>query len=126
MKEPDLSELKGKIEVSLRNILNEKLIEIRKQPEMLHEMLTLKVAVIFSTNIKASYSEIRSDLDSLNQDFLSELDFRVVVDEVVSKVLREFDIKPFPFSAIEMIATRYGCSPSEAKDHFFRELRIKN
>lgn len=91
MNEYYVKALKSNLESSLRELLIETLQNAQELPEMMHGTMVMSAAGNFCDSSKKGYSQLKRELENLNQDIgMSEHEYKLLVDNITTKVLNEF------------------------------------
>lgn len=91
MKEEHLNALRGLMETSCRNLLEESLSGLKGLPEMFHGTFLLKSANIWYKNSKEAYFSMKNNIESQNEVFdLTEKDYNSMLHKIGNEVLKEY------------------------------------
>jgi hypothetical protein len=91
MKEEHLNALRGLMETSCRNLIEESYTGLKGLPEMFHGTMLLKSANIWYKNTKEAYYSMKENIESQNEIFdLTEKDYNSMLHKIGNKVLKEY------------------------------------
>ena len=92
---------KSQTETTLRSVLLKAYQDAQDLPEMMHGLMVMKAAGSFCQNFKENYPNLKAEMEKSNHSIgVTAQEFNAIIDEITSKVLREFVYIPAAYNSM--------------------------